>query len=47
MNDSRYREWNAKTAARQFLVRYYGLGHLLLVLDSIREERRELGPGRD
>lgn len=47
MKDQRWLEKNYKNAARQFLVRYYGLGHLLLILDDIREERRELGPGRD
>jgi hypothetical protein len=44
MDDARWREHNPKTAARQFLIRYYGLEHLLLVLNNVRGQRRELGP---
>lgn len=47
MNDERWRERNPKTAAMQFLVRYYGLGHLQLILDDIKTDRKALGRGRD
>lgn len=43
----RWQERNAKTAAMQYLVRYFGLGHLELVLHDIKTDRKALGRGRD